>query len=105
MEDHIKHWVSALRSGNYKQVQGTLKGKNQGGEVGFCCLGVYARINGRSIRTEPWGTDYEGSEKHYDWLRNAIKGSVYEKGMKMNDEGYSFSEIADMIEEQYEGEL
>ena len=34
-----RKWIEALESGNYQQVQDTLKGKNLDGDVGFCCLG------------------------------------------------------------------
>lgn len=38
-------WVEALRSGEYKQVKGALRGVNRDGDpVGYCCLGVACEL-------------------------------------------------------------
>lgn len=40
-------WVAALRSGDYKQGEGTLRFTNDGTkETSFCCLGVLCDISG-----------------------------------------------------------
>jgi hypothetical protein len=105
MPQHIKDWVEALRSGNYQQVQGTLKGKKDNGSVGYCCLGVFCEINNRDMKAYGFYEDgsplHEGENEHYDYCREMIGDIVVDKGTKMNDEGKSFYEIADMIEEEY----
>lgn len=37
-------WLTALRSGEYKQVEGYLKREREDGEVGYCCLGVLCDV-------------------------------------------------------------
>lgn len=37
-------WLTALRSGEYEQSSGALKGVNEDGKVGYCCLGVLTDI-------------------------------------------------------------
>lgn len=44
-----QEWVDALRSGDYQQAQGRLKGRRK---RTFCCLGVLADLTGCS-----WGSD------------------------------------------------
>jgi hypothetical protein len=45
MDQEIKNrWVEALRSGKYKQAEGTLAIHNSDGEESFCCLGVLCEI-------------------------------------------------------------
>lgn len=40
----MKKWVKALRSGKFKQGQGTLKQFNKRGEARHCCLGVLCEL-------------------------------------------------------------
>jgi len=43
-------WVKALRSGEFNQRRGALYRKERPGfEAGYCCLGVLAKVKGRSI--------------------------------------------------------
>lgn len=105
MDKHIKDWVEALRSGNYKQTEGTLKGTDEEGDIGFCCLGVFCEINSKKVPTatlEPDGCyNDEGPTEFYDFCRATLPCSVVESGIDMNDNGKTFGEIADMIENYY----
>ena len=45
MDQEIKTaWVTALRSGEYKQAQGFLKRGYDDGSVNYCCLGVLCEV-------------------------------------------------------------
>ena len=117
-----KLWVDALRSGEYKQGQGTLKRSDC-----FCCLGVltdiFIKITGRaewipvaeSHRARIISTDYAYQEESSAILLKAVCEWA---GLKrpnpvmpirlptrnittlseLNDLGRGFSEIADIIE-------
>jgi len=101
--ENIQKWINSLRSGDYNQQERTLKGPD-----GYCCLGVYCSIMGK----EPPETseddlmdelgDYEGPKELYNFCKSDIDPDVVNTGISMNDEGKSFWEIADMIEEFYE---
>ena len=113
MENRRK-WVEALRSGKYKQTRSHLADKN-----GFCCLGVACEVaiaNGVRIkkRADGFGITYAterdslprrvqiwlgfgdelDEEAANPWLGNSSCA-------EQNDEGKSFTEIADMIEQEY----
>lgn len=81
-------WVEALRSGEYEQCRGRLTdGK------GFCCFGVLVKLQNGNL----------SDEMQYDDLAKQIsRGEKYYEQkirlVKMNDDGASFSEIADYIE-------
>ena len=47
----MKKWITALKSGKYKQTRGALKGKR-----GYCCLGVLCDI----YDDTKWTEDYKG---------------------------------------------
>ena len=40
LNPNAQKWVDALRSGEYKQTRGALRGDDEGNEPKFCCLGV-----------------------------------------------------------------
>lgn len=44
-------WIPALRSGRYKQIDGTLMARFAKGDVRYCCLGVAARRLGAVERS------------------------------------------------------
>lgn len=48
-------WIKALESGKYNQGEGVLYGtKNtEDGEYGFCCLGVFEKVQGTPVETMP----------------------------------------------------
>lgn len=125
LNENAKQWIRALRSGKYKQTRGALhKGE------GFCCLGVACdlAVQAGVVRTVKKdgmevGVAYDGLEVKatYDgciavlpprvmkWLRlrtpNGMSRSLALPSLtKMNDQGKSFSEIADFIE-QHPNEL
>lgn len=68
-KENIRKWVDALRSGEYKQTTGRLRG-----DVGFCCLGVACDLYGKE-HGEPWVGEGEfmrridmPSQAVADWL-------------------------------------
>jgi hypothetical protein len=80
-------WVKALRSGEYKQAYRSLKEGD-----GYCCLGVLCAIQGIEVATLPQTDVPEPSN---------IGGLDLLQGRKLakkNDDGATFSEIADYIE-------
>jgi hypothetical protein len=97
----IKNWIAELRSGNRKQYKNQLKK-----DESYCCLGVLCdlydnskwnynlySINGKDNDLNyppPEITDFIGTNK--DFIR--ILG-------RYNDEGKTFPEIADIIEENF----
>lgn len=110
-KDIAEKWVAALRSGDYKQ--GILNLRNHKDE--FCCLGVLCEIMGVE-------KEFSGNRYLYDGCGAGIMSSVrILTGIKsdlgylytpkyssdsclasMNDQGKTFSEIADIIEEEWE---
>jgi hypothetical protein len=96
------NWCKALRSGDYAQTTRYLHN-----DKGFCCLGVLCELNLDKVDK----TEHKSHEFHY-WqydnctglLPSALSELFYDievRGqlMKMNDNGSSFSEIADWIEQ------
>jgi hypothetical protein len=126
--DVIRKWVDALRSGNYQQAKGYLKRKRQDGSVGFCCLGVLGDIVSPSAWSK-WSPDnprfqsWNGKEEQlpedvwYEYVGDVFKsepyetdGNIYEDEQEVctqellatkNDSGYTFDQIANLIEETY----
>jgi len=106
-------WLEALRSGDYKQVAGMLKGQGEDGVVGYCCLGVLAEINNKLEPIE----EALGTPKAWQVNQGGVINSIYlpenlardEYGLgfraqqqlaNMNDKDkMSFDEIANWIEE------
>lgn len=123
----IQEWVDALRSGNFKQTQGTLSK-----EGAYCCLGVACEIfadrvglirrPGMDLRDQaivvgysyptsvgatrtgfdelpPPVVDFLGIESSNPWMDN---DGLPESLTIMNDEwGWDFQRIADAIEATY----
>lgn len=109
-----KKWVNALRSGKYKQTKQVLKNHE-----GYCCLGVACDIfPQRKLNEDEAGYASLGALCSYEKL--GIKGMFGEltKDMyliepspshigvrpslaNMNDNGYTFDEIADIIQIEY----
>jgi len=108
-------WVEALRSGKYNQSKGflhrTLEDNN-----GFCCLGVLCDISGLghwdtygsyevyrtgsfvADITLPYGVMLWAGMKDASGDREGKKLPL----STLNDNGYSFSRIADIIEKEWE---
>jgi len=92
--EHTQQWLDALRSGEYEQGKNYLFNKGT-----YCCLGVAGRIAGVDIG------EYDGRWKAYDEILDKMGMSRKESGniTTMNDEdGLSFHEIANKIEEMLE---
>jgi len=96
-----RKWIKALRSGKYKQIEGTMRTKE-----GYCCLGVACSVVGykdstiEKNRTIPRDFHYRIPEQ---LLGIGYGDSLILELTKMND-GYkrkkrSFKYIADWIEE------
>lgn len=112
----IQLWLKELRDPNNKQAKGTLREVDEAGNtIGYCCIGLYhAKVLGKEptgcVRGFYEGKEYddyidEGHTKEYDAVSNKIGNSViYDSGIEMNDNGYTFLQIADMIEEELSGD-
>ena len=110
-------WVKALRSGEYKQGRSCLMDE----DGCYCCLGVLSKVQGRlNSYGVDGGTGYGGSSvtlSHDNPLRKWLKqaggfpngGHVqgvdsngderpYNELAAMNDNGYTFEQIADVID-------
>lgn len=108
--EFAEKWVKALRSREYKQTTGMLGNKH----VGYCCLGVGCVISGANdeeldnesiilYRESGYGI----SKAVLDTIPDELKGGYKENNLvrqltEMNDEGKTFSEIADWIEQNVE---
>lgn len=123
MNSKVKEaWVNALRSGKYEQGSERLRSVS-----GFCCLGVLCDIYAKEHNTE-W--DFRGNEEtnlqpmdywYFDDQSEFLPESVMDwaelktnnpslrfddeaygigEVSHLNDAGYSFSTIADLIEAQ-----
>ena len=109
MNPQIKQkWLNALRSGEYQQTQERLRK-----EDGFCCLGVLCDLYIKENNVE-WEIDEDDRyryEKHFTVLPPSVVGwagvedsNPYVNGgigtlSGLNDKGFTFNEIADLIEE------
>ena len=127
INNNAKKWLRALRSGSYTQGSGGLHSIDQEGTSTFCCLGVACNLylKGNDIQTRGGRPDYAkrqpvayGDEYSYlptqvaDWLGlKSIKGTfvggdphqgIFGSLVELNDNGASFREIADVIEEREE---
>lgn len=107
--DIKKEWTEALRSDKFKQCKGRLK-KVFGGPTRHCCLGVLCEIKNleeseRIIEGSEYINFKMNDESSFSDLPNVFAEYVgipvlkEQMLMKMNDEGKSFNEIADWIEE------
>lgn len=100
-ESFIEEWTEALRSGDYRQISGSLCKLN--GEPQYCCLGVAAVIRGYS----------NDILEENNYLKGGINGSLVRLPRTMwkntvndffaglNDKGLDFEQIADVIEFAY----
>lgn len=110
-----KLWLEALRSGEYLQTKETLWKKDPNGNDSFCCLGVLTNLYVEETGDlSAWDETTVLSEACVNWagiidqkFRLRQQEVVLPKpvrGMRLltdlNDKGMSFSEIADVIEDQ-----
>lgn len=115
-----KRWIKALRSGKYKQTKGVLHN-----EDGFCCLGVLCDLVKKELKLE-WKLSETRSDVYDIPVYTICRGKCYHLPRKVadyaklkqtdpsvsidrhdvyslanaNDEGFTFNEIADIIEEK-----
>jgi len=106
-------WVKALRSGKYKQTKHSLKDDN-----GYCCLGVLCEISGMGefkkreellknkfyqyiTETETDGVVLPALVMSWSGIQS-VDGDFRDENLTaMNDCGFSFKKIADIIEKNY----
>jgi hypothetical protein len=107
--DRVIEWIAALRSGEYRQGQGTLRSRD--GNF-FCCLGVAADLavghgEGTWVNDDGYGFVLPNDDDPFygllpDTLHETLGLSADDEAglIRMNDTGYSksFAEIADHIE-------
>lgn len=116
LNTNAQKWVEALRSGEYTQTRGQLKDYSR-----FCCLGVACDLFMKETGRGYWngdifyaedGGEYEASLlmppiMHWLGLEDRSGGYVSNSAPRslasQNDDGKSFSEIADIIEAEPEG--
>ena len=115
--EFTKEWLTALRSGEYKQTSGSLYNIQ---DQGYCCIGVAARIkyplHYLKNKNNKYAGVLQGNKKsiHSDTkyklskIPQELQGSVDESQLVQqlvdlnDDEGYSFEEIAEWIENNVE---
>lgn len=99
-KSHARKWINALRSGKYKQTKDTLRDAN-----GFCCLGVLDEIFPEKCLSG--GGNWFLNNYEQIGL-GSYRGSLYNDDgsscvslSQLNDDGYTFDEIADVIQIEY----
>lgn len=104
-------WIEALRSEEYEQGNGFLE-DDQGR---FCCLGVFCKahfpkykiLNSFYIETKANAENHKGVSKTLvnkvpSLLIGNTSNSFVKIVSRMNDDGYTFNDIADYIEQNVE---
>jgi len=86
-------WVAALRSGDYQQGRDCLLS-----DGAFCCLGVLCDVIGLVVIEDYDTVQGASTNCGYDFLDRYISEDRRGVLIDKNDEGVSFSEIADYIE-------
>jgi hypothetical protein len=114
----MRQWVTALRSGQFKQSAGWLESEN-----GYCCLGVLCNL---AIAQGVCDYEIEYNKDHFKMISRfdghsadlplsvvywagveSPKGDFYDNSNKkeslsaLNDSEVSFAYIADIIEQNY----
>ena len=91
-------WIKALRSGRYLQCR-HFAGQIIDGKEHNCCLGVYARIaHCKTVDTVRMFVPRINNECHTPLPDYIMPKDIQRIYAHMNDEGYTFAEIADAIE-------
>ncbi len=111
MSGLTRKWLNALRSGEYKQTSSCLRNSNNE----FCCLGVavdvmapstwlktiddYGEYSYRMLGETSTITDDEFNRFVPYYIQNRLPfGVSAETLIVLNDGGYTFAQIADIIE-------
>jgi hypothetical protein len=98
-------WITALRNGKYKQGIGRLQG-----EDGFCCVGVACNELIKRPNKDAAGyllgyfVEHQSDKipKWLDYVLNDFDRVHDTLGLPtLNDSGYTFNEIADLLELTY----
>lgn len=100
-QENKKRWVEALRSGTYEQGRLALRKDDR-----YCCLGVLCDLKEDVNWTKSYGAYKPFPDSiSVDYLDERIRiwadldaGSMFSL-TDMNDNGYTFEEIANWIEE------
>lgn len=119
MNENVKKWVAALRSGKYNQYRGSLKN-----EETFCCLGVACDLYKNEVGGSWVNRFFEVSVSESsssclpvtvrNWLglksdngvyyNNSLGLAIHSRCLSSdNDRGKTFNEIADIIESKPQG--
>ena len=109
MNEQVKEkWLNALRSGDYQQTKFNLRRKDR-----FCCLGVLCDLYGKEHNLE-WelvdvgvyrfqNRDLYLSSSVIEWSGLVSENPIVCNGETslgyLNDNGSTFNEIADLIQE------
>lgn len=101
-----KQWVNALRSRNYVQCTNALVEYDvQNGAASYCCLGVADKLFNLAPNSDDnlYGSDYRGvlglRTENGGFLRlMSVNGYGYTELTQMNDDGFTFEQIANFIE-------
>lgn len=110
-KENRREWVEALRSGDYKQGQGNLFASKDDREE-YCCLGVACSILGykkqdivnRSFLDSPYIENYEDSSKFVEKPSEkfGLRQFQIEALAHLNDNGVPFTDIAEVIESDFD---
>jgi hypothetical protein len=96
-------WTKALRSGDYQQGYKTLRNMDfdDNEKPYYCCMGVLANIMLKQTHNEYWGSllSDEDSLNQYGLDLVKLSDSHQDFLMNKNDEGDSFENIANWIDE------
>lgn len=107
---NVRLWVAALRSGEFQQACGSLRGRG-----GYCCLGVGCEVFRRATGRGEWDSrdGFSCAERRSSgflayhvsqWLFGEDIDDPEVSGVSLsvlNDTGAGFAEIADAIEREY----
>ena len=99
-------WIKALRSGKFKQTTGHLKD-----DLGHCCLGVLCTLTPYKNNYTKMGSNLDSSLINETLPQAVMKETGIHDSVgglpngvclsKLNDDGQSFEEIADIIERNW----
>ena len=112
MNPEVKQrWIEALNSDEYTQTKGCLRDS-----TGFCCLGVltdlYAKEHDQEWKVNDMSNFYSFNGRNGTLYSEVLKWSGLETDdpnyldgrvhlSQLNDDGYSFKRIAQIIEENF----
>ena len=96
-------WLEELRSGKHHQITETLKDQFGNGEYGYCCLGVLAeKVMGLEVRiADEYYLMDTGDPFVYSEVDKILGECLSGQFTNKNDEGWTFPEIADYIEREW----